>query len=208
MKLVNENPSSITLVSMLSACTRLLDFRAGESIHYYIDVNCIGIDVALGTALLEMYSKCGHVKKDFQVFSSMSEKNFQAWTIMIFGFADHGHGKDAISLFTLMEHTGLVPDIMPFSVILSACSHLGHVHKGRQFFNQMVRTYGIQLTLEHYGCLVDLLGRVGLIEEAYEIIKNTPMEPNSVILRSFLGACRNHVLVISLDDKLMKLFIS
>ncbi|PQM33543.1 hypothetical protein Pyn_17398 [Prunus yedoensis var. nudiflora] len=190
MKLVNENPNSITLVSMLSACTRLLDFRAGESIHYYNVVNYIGIDVALGTALLEMYSKCGHVKKAFQVFSSMSEKNFQSWTIMISGLADHGHGKDAISLFTRMEQTRLVPDSMPFAVNLSACSHLGH------------------LTLEHYGCLVDLLGRAGLIEEAYEINKNMPMEPNSVILRSFLGACRNHGLVISLDDKLRKLLIS
>ncbi|ONH91410.1 hypothetical protein PRUPE_8G112700 [Prunus persica] len=208
MKLANENPNSITLVSMLSACTCLLDFRVGGSIHYYIVVNCIGIDVALGTALLEMHSKCQHVKKAFQVFSSMSEKNFQSWTIMISGFADHGHGKDAISLFTCMEQIGLVPDSMPFSVILSACSHLGHVHKGRQFFNQMVRTYGIQLTLEHYGCLVDLFGRAGLIEEAFEIIKNMPMEPYSVILGSFLGACRNHGLVISLDDKLRKLFIS
>ncbi|CAL9022140.1 unnamed protein product [Prunus brigantina] len=143
MKLANENPNSITLVSMLSACTRLLDFRARESIHCYIVVNCTEIDVALGTTLFETYSKCGHVKKAFQVLSSMSEKNFQSWTIMISSFADHGHGKDAISLFIRMEQTGLVPDSMPFSVILSACSHLGHVHKGRQFFNQMVRMYGI-----------------------------------------------------------------
>ncbi|BFG33436.1 hypothetical protein CerSpe_197100 [Prunus speciosa] len=208
MKLANENPNSVTLVSLLSACTRLLNFRAGESIHCYIVVNCIGIDVALGTALLEMYSKCGHVEKAFQVFNSMSEKNLPSWTIMISGLADHGHGKDAISLFTRMEQTGLVPDSMSFSAILSACSHLGLVHKGRQFFNQMVRTYGIQPTLEHYGCLVDLLGRAGLIEEAYEIIKNMPMEPNSVILRSFLGACRNHGVAITLDDKLRKLLIS
>ncbi|PQQ11331.1 pentatricopeptide repeat-containing protein [Prunus yedoensis var. nudiflora] len=180
MKLANENPNSVTLVSLLSACTRLLNFRAGESIHCYIVVNCIGIDIALGTALLEMYSKCGHVEKAFQVFNSMSEKNLQSWTIMISGLADHGQGKDAISLFTRMEQTGLVPDSMSFSAILSACSHLGLVHKGRQFFNQM------KLIL----------------------IKNMPMEPNSVILRSFLGACRNHGVAIALDDKLRKLLIS
>jgi hypothetical protein len=67
MKLANEKPNSVTLVSLLSACTRLLDIRAGESIHSYIIINHMGLDVVLGTALLEMYSKCGHIKKAFSI---------------------------------------------------------------------------------------------------------------------------------------------
>lgn len=208
MKLANEKPNSVTLVSLVSACTRLHSISTGKSIHCYTIVHSIEIDVALGTALIEMYSKCGHVEKAFQIFNSMSEKNLQSWTIMICGFADHGRGNDAILLFTHMEQTGLVPDSMAFSAILSACSHLGLLYEGQQFFNQMVRTYNIEPTMEHYGCLVDLLGRAGLIEEAYEIIENMPMEPNTVILRSFLGACRNHNVVFTLDDKFRKLLIS
>ncbi|KAM5582349.1 pentatricopeptide repeat-containing protein [Rosa sericea] len=208
MKLADEKPNSVTLVSLLSACTRLHNISTGKSIHCYIIVHPIEIDVVLGTALIEMYSKCGHVEKAFHIFNSMSEKNLQSWTIMMCGLADHGRGNDAILLFSHMEQAGLVPDSMAFSAILSACSHVGLLNEGRQFFNQMVRTYNIEPTMEHYGCLVDLLGRAGLIEEAYEVIKNMPMEPNSVMLRSFLGACRNHNVVFTLDDKFRKVLTS
>ena len=207
MKLANERPNSVTLVSLLSACTHLLDISTGESIHSYIIINHMGLDVGLGTALLEMYSKCGHIKKAFQVFNSMHEKSLQSWTIMISGLADHGCGNDAISLFTEMVRTGLKPDGMSFAGILSACSHLGFVDEGQMYFDQMVRIYDIKPTMEHYGCMVDLLGRAGLIDEAYEIIKNMPMEPNSVIIRSFLGACRTHGRNFCLDDNLRKLLL-
>ncbi|XP_024928794.3 pentatricopeptide repeat-containing protein At5g66520 isoform X2 [Ziziphus jujuba] len=207
MATVNEKPNSVTLVSLLSACTCLLNVNVGKSIHCYAVVNCIFMDVALGTALIEMYSKCGHIGKAFQVFNSMSEKNLQSWTVMISGLADNGRGEEAISLFTHMEQIGLKLDSMSFAVILSACSHLGLVGQGQKYFNQMVRLYDIKPTMEHFGCMVDLLGRAGLISEAHEIIKNMPMEPNSVILRSFLGACRNHGQIPSLDDKLAEVLL-
>ena len=207
MMLAREKPNSVTLVSLLSACTRLLNIGVGESIHSYIIVNCIGLDVALGTAILEMYSKCGHIEKALQVFNSMTEKNLLSWTVMISGLADHGHGEHAISLFTQMEQTGLQPDSTSFSGILSSCSHLGLVDEGQKFFNQMVRIYNIKPRMEHYGCMVDMFARSGMIEEAYEIIKNMPMEPNSVILRSFIGACRSHGRVLDFDENLRRLLL-
>ncbi|GMQ00636.1 hypothetical protein CsSME_00047637 [Camellia sinensis var. sinensis] len=207
MKSVNVNPNSVTLVSLLSACIRLLNMSIGESIHTQIIVNNIGLEVALGTALLEMYSKCGHIEKAFCVFNSMNEKNLQSWTIMISGLANHGRGEDAISLFTQMRQTGLQPDSMSFSGILSACSHLGLVKEGKKFFNEMVRNYDIRPTMEHYGCMVDMLGRAGMIEEAYQVIKNMPMEPNSIILRSFIGSCKNHGHVVCFDENLKKLLL-
>ncbi|KAL7227102.1 hypothetical protein ACSBR1_022046 [Camellia fascicularis] len=207
MKSVNVNPNSVTLVSLLSACTRLLNMSIGESIHTQIIVNNIGLEVVLGTALLEMYSKCGHIEKAFCVFNSMNEKNLQSWTIMISGLANHGRGEDAISLFTQMRQTGLQPDSMSFSGILSACSHLGLVKEGKKFFNEMVRNYDIRPTMEHYGCMVDMLGRAGMIEEAYQVIKNMPMEPNSIILRSFIGSCKNHGHVVCFDENLKKLLL-
>ena len=203
MKLANEKPNSVTLVSLLSACTHLFNICAGKSIHSYILRNQIELDVALGTVLFEMYSKCGHIEKALQIFKSMPEKNLQSWTIMISALADHGRHKDAIFLFTQMEISGLRPDSLSFSVILSACSHTGLVSDGRKFFDQMVRLYNIKPTVEHYGCMVDLLGRAGLIKEAYGLIMNMPIEPNAVIMRSFLGACKENGLLLNLDDKLL-----
>lgn len=207
MMLASEKPNSVTLVSLLSACAHLLNINVGESIHSYIIVNCIGLDVALGTAIVEMYSKCGYIEKALQVFNSMTEKNLQSWTVMISGLADNGHGEHAISLFTQMEQTGVKPDSTSFSGILSACSHLGLVDEGQKFFNQMVRLYGIKPRVEHYGCMVDMFARAGMIEEAYEIIKNMPLKPNSVILRSFIGACRNHGGVSNFDESLRRLLL-
>ncbi|KAK7359469.1 hypothetical protein VNO77_01429 [Canavalia gladiata] len=203
MKLADEKPNSVTFVSLLSACTKMLNVSAGESIHSCITRNHVEMNVELGTALFEMYAKCGQIDKALLVFNSMPEKDLQSCTIMISALADHGRHKDAISLFTLMEDMGLQPDSLSFCVILSACSHMGLVYEGKKYFDSMVRFCNIEPTVEHYGCMVDLLGRAGLIQEAYDIIRNMPMEPNDVILRSFLGACRNHGWVPSLDDNLL-----
>ncbi|XP_059665117.1 pentatricopeptide repeat-containing protein At2g36730-like [Cornus florida] len=207
MKLENEKPNSVTLVSLLSACTHLLNIRIGKSIHSYVLVNNIGLDVVLGTALLEIYAKCGHIAEAFYIFNSMREKNLQSWTVMISGLADHGHVGEAISLFTKMEQTGLKPDSVSFSAILSACSHLGLVDEGQKYFEKMFRIYNIMPTMEHYGCMVDMFGRSGMIEEAYQIIRNMPMKPNPVILRSFMSACNNHGVVHDLDENMRKLLL-
>nr|KYP41099.1 Pentatricopeptide repeat-containing protein At5g48910 family [Cajanus cajan] len=202
----NQKPNFVTLVTLLSCCTKTLHLTAGESAHSYIVRNNVDMDVALGTALFEMYAKCGKIDKAILVFNSMAEKNLKSYTIMISALADHGRGEDVVSLFSQMEDAGLEPDGLSFSVILSACSHMGLVDEGRMYFDRMVRVYGIKPSVEHYGCMVDLLGRGGLIQEAYYIIKGMPVEPNGVILRSFLGACRNHGWVPSLDgDFLAKL---
>lgn len=207
MNVAKEKPNSVTLVSLLSACTNLLDVGAGESVHSYLIVNGIKLDVALGTSLVEMYSKCGHADKALKIFESMPEKNLQSWTIMISGLADNSRGKDAISLFKMMIRLGLKPDTMLFSVVLSTCSHLGMVEEGKRYFSEMRSKYNMEPTMEHYGCMVDMLGRAGLIEEALSIIRNMPMKPNSVIIRSLLGACRNHGQVLCVDDEFKDLLL-
>lgn len=208
MKLANENESSITLVSLLAACTSLLNVKLGESIHSQILTNGIELHVGLGTALLQMYAKCGRVQEAFQIFNSMSTKNLQSWTIMISALADNGQGGEAISLFSRMEEAGLRPDSLSFSAILSACSHLGLVEEGHEYFNRMVNLYDIRPTMEHYGCMVDMLGRAGKIEQAYKVMMSMPMEPNSVILRSFISACKQHRRCIPhLDEHLKELLL-
>lgn len=207
MKLANEKPNSITLISLLSACTLLLDINTGEAIHTYVIMNNIELDVALGTALLEMYSKCGYIDKALYIFNSMREKNLQSRTVMISRLAAHGRAEDAISIFSQTEQTGLKPDSISFSSILCACSHLGLVNEGRKYFHSMVEVYNIRPTMEHYGCVVDMLGRAGMLEEAYEIVKNMPMKPNSIILRSFLSACSNCGEYVFIDEDFRKVLL-
>lgn len=202
MKSANEDPNSITLVSLLSACTNLLNISIGESIHSYIIVNNIELNTPLGTALLELYSKCGDLERAFYVFNSLKEKNLKSWTVMISGFADHGQGEDALFLYKKMVKTGLKPDSIVFSKILSACSHMGLVEEGKRYFENMVSIYNVKPTIEHFGCLIDMLGRAGMTKEAYQVIKNMLIEPNSIIIRSFISACMNHGYVVYLDEKL------
>lgn len=205
--MVNGKPNSVTLVSLITACTKLINIRLGKSFHSYIIRNAIELDVSLVTALLNMYSKYGLVAEAFHIFNYVGSKYVQSWTVMISCLANHGHGKEAISLFTRMENTGLLPDSMSFSAILSACSHNGLVHEASELFEKMVIAYGISPTLEHYGCMVDLLGRAGNIEEAYRMIMSMPMEPNSVILRSYLSSCKHQGHVHCADSRLMKLLL-
>ncbi|KAL3850401.1 hypothetical protein ACJIZ3_012283 [Penstemon smallii] len=207
MKMVNQKPNVVTLVSLLAACTNLLNIKLGKSIHSQILINGVELHVGLGTALLRMYAKSGHLKESFHIFNSINEKNLQSWTVMISCLADYGHGEEAISLFTKMKESGLRPDSMSFSVVLSACSHKGLVLEGQELFDKMVNIYEIMPTMEHYGCMVDLFGRAGKIEEAYQIIMMMPMEPNSVILRSYLSACKNHGRVLFADKHLMQLLL-
>ncbi|XP_010535903.1 PREDICTED: pentatricopeptide repeat-containing protein At5g66520-like [Tarenaya hassleriana] len=204
MKLANEVPNSVTLVSLLQALTRLSDEKTGKTVHSYIITNSIELDVSLGTALVEMYSRCGHVEEALRVFHSMKDKNLQTWTVMISGLADNGYGNKAIGVFTQMEQICLIPDSVSFSALLSACGRSGLIDEGKMLFGRMLTVYGIRPTIEHYGCMVDLYGRAGLIDAAYGIIRNMWMEPNGVILRSFLGSCKNHGRFI-LDDYVKKL---
>ncbi|KAK6163733.1 hypothetical protein DH2020_000597 [Rehmannia glutinosa] len=207
MTMVNEKPNLVTFVSLLSACTNLLNIRLGKSIHSYILINGMEFHVGLGTALLNMYAKSGHLEEAFHIFNSISEKNLQSWTVMISCLADYGHGEEALSLFTRMEEIGLCPDSVSFSAILSACSHKGLLCEGQKLFDKMVNVYNIMPIMEHYGCMVDLFGRAGKIEEAYEIIMSMPMRPNSVVLRSYISACKHHGRVLYLDDRLMELLL-
>ncbi|XP_060197271.1 pentatricopeptide repeat-containing protein At5g66520-like isoform X1 [Lycium barbarum] len=192
MKLANEKPNSISLVSLLGACSRILSIRLGRCIHSYIVTGGMELHVELETALPGMYAKCGHIEQAFRIFNSMDDKNLQTWTIMISGLADHGHGEEAVSLFARMEEAGFRPDSLSFSAILNACSHIGLVDVGREYFEKMVSIYNIRPTMEHYGCMVDMFGRAGELEAAYDLIRSMPIEPNSVILRSFISACNHH----------------
>lgn len=192
MQIANIAPNYVTLVSVLPAISRIGALELGKWIHLYAGKNEIEIDDVLGSALVDMYSKCGSIEEALQVFERLPKRNAITWSAIIGGFAMHGRAQDAINYFYLMEKAGVTPNDVAYIGILSACSHAGFVEEGRSFFNHMVKVVGLEPRIEHYGCMVDLLGRAGRLEEAEELIKNMPIEPDDVMWKALLGACKMH----------------
>ncbi|KAJ0980012.1 hypothetical protein J5N97_015486 [Dioscorea zingiberensis] len=178
--------------SMLAACTGLGALEQGKWIHGYIEQSGIELDSKLATTIIDMYCKCGCLEKAYEVFNGLEEKGLSSWNCMIGGFAMHGRGEDAIELYKEMEKKSVAPDDITHVNLLSACAHSGLVREGKYYFEHMVHDYSIQPKVEHFGCMVDLLGRAGLFEEAKKVIDEMPMEPDAGVLGALLGACRIH----------------
>lgn len=182
-----------SLVCTLSACGELGALDQGRWIHkYIINKREIVMSVNIGTALVDMYAKCGCIEFSYQLFEKMPQRDAVTWGVIISSFATHGQAKKCFQLFDEMIESGVEPNGVIFVAILSACSHAGLVEKGCQYFNQMVHQFGIRPSIEHFGCMVDLLGRAGRLAEAEQLILSMPEEPNSVILGALFNACRIH----------------
>ncbi|XP_009795612.2 pentatricopeptide repeat-containing protein At5g66520 [Nicotiana sylvestris] len=178
--------------SMLSACTRLGALKQGEWIVEQVKKSRIDLDSKLATSIIDMYCKCGCLDKALQFFKGLPRKGISSWNCMIGGLAMHGKGEAAIELLKEMESERVAPDYITFVNLLSACAHSGLIEEGKHYFHYMKEEYGIEPGMEHYGCLVDLLGRAGLLEEARKIIKEMPMSADVGVLGALLGACRIH----------------
>ncbi|XP_066309300.1 putative pentatricopeptide repeat-containing protein At3g05240 [Miscanthus floridulus] len=192
MKIAEIVASEMALVSLLSACSQLGAIDKGREIHSYIEEKNVRKDVCLESALVDMYAKCGCIDIATEIFSKMQHKQTITWNSMIGGFSSNGHGKQAVQLFNQMLKFGHPkPDGITFKAVLGACAHVGMVNEGLQHFYSM-SSFAIVPDIEHYGCIIDLLSRAGLLEEAFEFVKMVPIEPNPVIWGSLLSACRFH----------------
>ncbi|KAF8679210.1 hypothetical protein HU200_045980 [Digitaria exilis] len=192
MRQSGMRPSSGTLVGVLSACGSSGELPAGRRIHELAEEAGLELDTTLGTALMDMYFKCGCPDEATAVFDAMRDKDVKAWTAMIMGFGVNGQPGAAISLFCRMEEEGVAPNEVTFLALLSTCSHGGLVQEGKEFFQRMVRHHGLSPSLEHYGCVIDLLGRAGRLDEAYELIRSTASWGDAMGWRTLLAACRVH----------------
>ncbi|KAJ4960122.1 hypothetical protein NE237_020032 [Protea cynaroides] len=192
MQLAGFQPNHAGIVGALLACAFLGALDQGRWIHAYVNRSGMEFDTVLGTALIDMYAKCGCIDTALQVFNEMPERDVFAFTSMISGLANHGQSAIAIKFFGKMQKEGIKPNEITFICVLSACSRMGLVEEGMRFFESMSATYGIDPGVEHYGCLVDLLGRAGLLEEAKKLVRAMPMEPDSYVLGALLNACRMH----------------
>ncbi|PSS01313.1 Pentatricopeptide repeat-containing protein [Actinidia chinensis var. chinensis] len=186
-------PIESTLLSVLSACAQSGCLDLGERIHRnYINQKRIKRSVKLTNACIDMYAKCGSINVAEELFSEMQERDLFSWNSMIVGYASHGHAEKALFLFEQMQNVGFKPDDITFVGILSACSHGGFVARGQEYFRNMGRVFGLNPKVEHYSCMIDLLGRFGLLEEAYALITKMPMEPDEAAWGALLNSCRMH----------------
>ncbi|KAJ4952819.1 hypothetical protein NE237_029651 [Protea cynaroides] len=202
-------PDRVTLSSVISACASLGAFVCGRWVHEYIERCGIEWDIHIGTALVDMYAKCGCVEMALDIFHGMRQKNVLTWNALLGGLAMHGLGNEALKYYKQMIESGLRPNEVTFLAILSACCHSGLVEQGRMYFYLMIdQDHNLTPRIEQYGCMVDLLGRAGLLDEAQELIMTMPMQPDELIWGALLNACKAHghvELCRHILDKLLEL---
>ncbi|KAK1387850.1 Pentatricopeptide repeat-containing protein [Heracleum sosnowskyi] len=182
----------VTMVSVVSACGYLGALALAKWTYKYIETNNIFCDLRLNTALVDMFARCGDTQSAMLVFDTMKERDVSAWTAAIGAMAVEGNGERAVQLFHEMIMQGVKPDEVAFTRVLTACSHGGLVDRGLSIFQSMTENYKISPQIVHYGCVVDLLGRAGLLSKALDLIKTMPMAPNDIVWSAFLAACRTH----------------
>lgn len=193
MRDMGQRPDDVTMLSILSASADLGDLEIGKKIHRSIFEMCCGdLSVLLGNAVVDMYAKCGSIENALEVFQGMSNKDISSWNSIIGGLAFHGHAEESLNLFQEMLRLKMRPNEITFVGVLVACSHAGKVQEGRMYFSLMRNMYKIEPNIKHYGCMVDILGRAGLLIEAFDFIDTMEIEPNAIIWRTLLGACRVH----------------
>ncbi|KAF5734266.1 pentatricopeptide repeat-containing protein [Tripterygium wilfordii] len=188
----DARPNEASFLSVLTACSKLGRLDIGEWVHSYIKCNQIELDLLLSTALLTMYAKCGSMELARDIFDQMPERSTISWNSMIMGYGIHGNGGKALETFTKMVKGGHFPNDATFVCVLTACTHAGMVLEGWWYFNIMQRVYKIEPKVEHYGCMVDLLAKAGLMKNSEEFISKMPMDAGPVPWGALLSACSTH----------------
>jgi pentatricopeptide repeat protein len=185
-------PDAATFVGALNACASVVALEEGQHVHKQIIENGFQSDISVSSSLIDMYAKCGSIEDAQNVFNGMATRNVVSWTAMLGCYAMHGHGKEALGHFEQMCQEEVEMDQVTFVALLSACSHAGLVDEGWHYFESMGLVHSISATVEHYACMVDLLGRAGHLQEAEDFINTMSFKPSASVWRALLCACRNH----------------
>nr|GEZ37258.1 pentatricopeptide repeat-containing protein At1g31430 [Tanacetum cinerariifolium] len=207
-------PDKFTVVALLTGCAQVGALEQGNWIHEFMNEHRIVIDAVCGTALIDMYAKCGCIDKSIEVFYRLHDKDTASWTSIICALSVNGKTSKALELFAEMKESGFRPDDITFIGVLNACSHGGLVEEGWKHFESMKSVYQIEPKIEHYGCLIDLLGRAGLLKEAEKIVNRIPKEKDDILVpvySALLSACRLYGDVDMgehLADQLMKIEVA
>ncbi|KAK3159220.1 hypothetical protein QOZ80_2AG0147350 [Eleusine coracana subsp. coracana] len=183
-------PDYVTLIAVVSACAEVGALGLGMWVHRFIVRRGLERKVRVANSLIDMYARCGQVELAAQVFRSMRKRTVVSWNSMIVGFAANGRCAEAIEHFEAMQREGFKPDAVTLTGMLTACSHAGLTEQGLRYYDLVTTEYGVGARMEHYGCVVDLLGRAGRLDETMRVVKTMPMRPNEVVLGALLAGCR------------------
>ncbi|XP_074366441.1 pentatricopeptide repeat-containing protein CRR2, chloroplastic-like [Apium graveolens] len=199
-------PNSVTMVSVIQACTALCAVEIGRLLHGYVLRKGLNSILPVVNALLSMYARCGDLHIGRRVFDQMERRDVVSWNSMISSYGINGLGKKAIEVFEEMLFSGIHPNPVSFVSVLGACSHGGLLQEGKILFESMERDHGVYPTVKHYACLVDLLGRANRLDEAAKVIENMQIEPGPTVWGSLLGSCRIHCNVKLAESASRRLF--
>lgn len=193
MLLSGIEPNFVTIASIMPLCARVANVQHGREFHCYIIRHASFEDSLLPwNALIDMYARSGKVILAERLFKMLKKRDEVTYTSLIDGYGTQGKGQSALELFKEMVEFKIKPDHVTVVAILSACSHSGLVAQGQMLFEKMERVYGVKPRIEHYGCMVDLFGRAGLVEKAKETISSMPFRPTSLMWATLIGACRKY----------------
>jgi len=207
-------PDAYTVQSVLGACAGAGALSLGLYAHALLLRElgaaaagaAVSRDVLINNSLVDLYGKCGAVDLARQVFDRMPARDLASWNAMVLALANHGRVRDSLDLFDRMTRAeNVAPNAITFVAVLSACNHGGLVEEGRRYFAAMVSEYGIRPRIEHYGCMVDILARAGLIEEALDVVAGMDCRPDSIIWRSLLDACCKRNAGLELSEAMAKM---
>ncbi|KAI9078752.1 hypothetical protein K1719_039210 [Acacia pycnantha] len=179
-----------TLPAIIRSCSDLATLQLGQQFHILALKVGFESNEYVASSLIFMYSKCGIIEDAKKSFEATSKDTAIVWNSIIFGYAQHGEGNIALDLFNSMRDRKVKPDHITFVAVLTACSHNGLVEEGSKFLESMESDFGITPRMEHYACAIDLYGRAGRLEKAKALVETMPFEPDAMVWKSLLGACR------------------
>ncbi|KAI4297805.1 hypothetical protein L6164_037670 [Bauhinia variegata] len=183
-------PDTVTVASILPAYANLASLREGRQIHGYIMKLQYLSNTVVSNSIIYMYASCGDLEAARKIFDRMTCKDIVSWNTIIMAYAIHGMGRISIELFSQMERDGFQPNDSTFVSLLSSCSNSGLVNEGWEYYKLMKLNYGMEPKIEHYGCMLDLIGRTGKLDQATSFIEEMPLLPTARIWGSLLNASR------------------
>ncbi|KZV26817.1 pentatricopeptide repeat-containing protein mitochondrial [Dorcoceras hygrometricum] len=192
MQMSGFRPNNVTVLAVISACANLASLLDGFVVHGYSLKLGLGTNLFIQNTLINMYSKCGDLKDSVQVFDEMATKDCVSWSALIHAYGLYGYAYEALQVFKEMQESGIQTDEVIYLATLSTCNNAGLVDEGHMVFERALNDANVSLTMEHYACFIDLLGRAGKLENACDIVEKMPMTPNPRIWSSLIFACKLH----------------
>ncbi|KAI3720519.1 hypothetical protein L2E82_31506 [Cichorium intybus] len=189
----NVKPDEYAMVSLISACAQAGDWEVAKWVDSYISESSIDLSQNhVAATLVNMNAKCGNLERAESLFERMHRRDLISYSSMIQGYSVHGNGVKAVALFRRMLEEGMIPDDVAVTVVLNACTHADLAEEGCRLFDSLINEYSLAPSSDHYACIVNLLGRVGKVREAYDILKEMPVQPHVGAWGALLWACRTH----------------